>query len=222
MSSSRFPGKVLAPFRGRPLVRHVLSVAEQVCLIDDVILVTSTDESDAPLSFYVQAAGCMAVPSLDDAIRLGARFCIIATDTGRHALDGIEAAEWGLHLLVEKPLATDATEARRLCARAAASRKIFVGCVMRFSKSLNTFREMLNSIGRVNPVRIECQSYLPDWRPARDYRESYSARPDEGGVLRDLIYEIDYAGWLFGWPCALQAKVKNLGRLGINADEAVG
>ena len=40
-----------------------------------------------------------------------------------------------------------------------------------------------------------------------------------GGVLRDLIHEIDYAGWLFGWPRALQARVKNLGRLGIAAPE---
>ncbi len=37
------------------------------------------------------------------------------------------------------------------------------------------------------------QSWLPDWRPDRDYRESYSARLDEGGVLRDLVHEIDYA-----------------------------
>ena len=34
-----------------------------------------------------------------------------------------------------------------------------------------------------------------------------------------MIHEIDYAGWLFGWPRALQADVRNLGRLGIDADE---
>jgi predicted dehydrogenase len=37
--------------------------------------------------------------------------------------------------------------------------------------------------------------------------------------LRDLIHEIDYAGWLFGWPGRVQARVRNLGRLGIGADE---
>jgi len=169
----------------------------------------------------LKEAGFAAVQDLDDAVRLGARLCIIATDTGRHVEDGVRAVEKGLHILVEKPLATDAAEARRLCAKAAAaSRKLFVGCVMRFSRSLNTFREMLSSIGRIHSVRIECQSYLPHWRPARDYRESYSATSTEGGVLRDLVHEIDYAGWLFGWPHTLQAKVKNLGRLGIEADEA--
>jgi len=168
----------------------------------------------------LREAGFIAVQDLDDAVCLGARLCIIATDTGRHVEDGVRAVERGLHLLVEKPLATDAAEARQLCAKAAAaSRKLFVGCIMRFSRSLNTFREMLSSVGRIHSVRIECQSYLPHWRPTRDYRESYSARSAEGGVLRDLVHEIDYAGWLFGWPHALQAKVKNLGRLGIEADE---
>jgi predicted dehydrogenase len=69
-------------------------------------------------------------------------------------------------------------------------------------------------------VTIESQAYLPDWRPGRPYQEVYSAQADEGGVLRDLVHEIDYAGWIFGWPESLQATVKNLGRLNINSDES--
>jgi predicted dehydrogenase len=145
----------------------------------------------------------------------------VATDTGRHFHDGLAAAALGLHLLVEKPLAKDAAEAAWLYREAtAAGRKVFVACVMRFARSLGRFRELLSDIGHVHAVRIECQSYLPDWRPTRPFRESYSARPDEGGVLRDLIHEIDYAGWLYGWPETVQAKVTNRGRLGIEADEA--
>ncbi|MDO9541793.1 MAG: Gfo/Idh/MocA family oxidoreductase, partial [Kiritimatiellia bacterium] len=43
--------------------------------------------------------------------------------------------------------------------------------------------------------------------------------PDEGGVLRDLIHEIDYACWLFGWPEALQAKVQTTRQLGIESED---
>ena len=37
--------------------------------------------------------------------------------------------------------------------------------------------------------------------------------------MRDLIHEIDYCGWLFGWPRAVRARVRNLRRLGIAAEE---
>ncbi|HEY5947973.1 MAG TPA: Gfo/Idh/MocA family oxidoreductase, partial [Kofleriaceae bacterium] len=74
-------------------------------------------------------------------------------------------------------------------------------------------------LGAIHHVQIACQSYLPEWRPGTNYRESYSARADEGGVLRDLIHEIDYAAWLFGWPTAVRAQLGNTGRLGIAAEE---
>jgi len=147
--------------------------------------------------------------------------CIIASDTDEHLSDGLAALELELDLLVEKPLATDASKAGQLWTRAKkGGRKVFVGCVMRFSESLKQFWDLLGIIGRLHSVCIECQSYLPEWRPARPYKQSYSARENGGGVLRDLIHEIDYAGWLFGWPARLQASVRNLGRLGIEADEA--
>jgi predicted dehydrogenase len=34
------------------------------------------------------------------------------------------------------------------------------------------------------------------------------------------VHEIDYAGWLFGWPSSLQGKLRNLGVLGIQAEES--
>lgn len=167
----------------------------------------------------LRAEGYEAAGSLEEAVGRGATHCIVATDTGRHLGDGLAAAALGLDLLVEKPLAKDAAEAERLYRDAtAAGRKVFVACLMRFA--LFRFRELLEDIGRLHAVRIECQSYLPDWRPGRPFRESYSARPDEGGVLRDLIHEIDYAGWLYGWPDKVQARLTNHGRLGIQAEEA--
>ena len=168
----------------------------------------------------MQAAGHSTARDLDHARRLGAPLCIIATDTSRHVQDGVAALERGFDVLVEKPLAADLQGARALSLRASAlGRRLFVGCVLRFSESLNTFRQLLETVGCLHMVRIECQSYLPDWRPGRPYRDSYSARADEGGVLRDLIHEIDYAGWLFGWPRSVQARIQNLGRLGIEAEE---
>lgn len=168
----------------------------------------------------LRAGGWRCAADLSEAAKLGASAAVIATNTGRHEADALEALSLGLDLLVEKPLAVDAPAARRVAAAAERGRRLaFTACVLRFSPSLREFRRRLPALGTVSSVAIECRSYLPDWRPRQDYRQSYSARPDEGGVLRDLIHEIDYAGWLFGWPLAVAGRVERTGELGIASDD---
>jgi predicted dehydrogenase len=70
----------------------------------------------------------------------------------------------------------------------------------------------------VTAVDAECLSWLPAWRPQRDFRETYSARAGEGGVLLDMIHEIDYCRWLFGECASLVATVDNLGILGLPSE----
>lgn len=53
MSSSRFPGKVLAPLDGRPLILHVVERARAGLGDDDVVVLTSDVESDDPLVSYL-------------------------------------------------------------------------------------------------------------------------------------------------------------------------
>jgi predicted dehydrogenase len=169
----------------------------------------------------LEQEGFLTAGGLEEAVGMGANLCIVATDTANHVPDAARAIELGLDVLVEKPLAASGAEAKFLREQAdRAGRKLFVGCVLRFSKALNKFHELCPQVGRLHSVQIQCQSYLPDWRPNRHYRDSYSAQPGEGGVLLDLIHEVDYAGWLFGWPASLQGRVRNLGRLGIAAEEA--
>lgn len=169
----------------------------------------------------LEAEGYAVVSTIDEAARAGATACVVATDTGRHVDDGLSALESEMDLLVEKPLAVDAWAARDLCIKAGEARKrLFVGCVLRFWPSLREVRRLLPRIGRVHAARIECQSWLPDWRPERAWRESYSARAADGGVLRDLVHEIDYAGWLLGWPRAVSARLTKSERLGIEAEDA--
>lgn len=167
-----------------------------------------------------RAEGWPAGRTLAEAYDAGARHCIVATDTGRHARDAVAALRLGFDVLVEKPLARDAKEARAVLTEARrGKRRAFVGCVLRFSKSLAVFRRLLGRIGTLHAVSVECRSHLPDWRPSRDYRRSYSARRGEGGVLRELVHEIDYTGWILGWPTAVCGFVGNTGRLRIAAEE---
>lgn len=57
MSSERFPGKVLAPFNGRPMVAQVLAQVEKALPTTQIILATSTHPSDDPLACYVRQLG---------------------------------------------------------------------------------------------------------------------------------------------------------------------
>ena len=57
MSSKRFPGKVLAPFNGRPVVWHVLTRVARVLPKEQIVLATSLDPSDDPLAAYIVELG---------------------------------------------------------------------------------------------------------------------------------------------------------------------
>ncbi len=58
MSSQRFPGKVLAPLQGKPLVLHLIERAQQARGVDRVVVLTSTEISDAPMAAYLESIGC--------------------------------------------------------------------------------------------------------------------------------------------------------------------
>jgi spore coat polysaccharide biosynthesis protein SpsF len=57
MSSRRFPGKVLAPLAGRPMIDHVLERCGGAFGADRVVLATSREESDDALAAHVRALG---------------------------------------------------------------------------------------------------------------------------------------------------------------------
>lgn len=55
MSSSRFPGKVLAPIEGVPLIKKLV---ERLSSLDaELIVLTSNELSDDPLAFYLERIG---------------------------------------------------------------------------------------------------------------------------------------------------------------------
>lgn len=57
MTSSRYPGKVLAPFLGKPVLAHVVDRIRKTDLSPKIILATSDDKADDPLAIYGQSLG---------------------------------------------------------------------------------------------------------------------------------------------------------------------
>ena len=57
MSSKRFPGKVLAPFNGIPILTCVIERVNKVIPSGRIVVLTSIDQSDDPLVCYVRNSG---------------------------------------------------------------------------------------------------------------------------------------------------------------------
>ena len=57
MGSSRLPGKSLAPVAGKPMLAHVLGRAKQIDGVDAVVLATTTEDRDTPLTWVADDCG---------------------------------------------------------------------------------------------------------------------------------------------------------------------
>ena len=76
----------------------------------------------------------------------------------------------------------------------------YVACPLRYNPILQYVKQNID-LSKVISVRAMSSSYLPEWRPGQDYRQTYSAHADMGGgVDIDLIHEWDYLTWIFGMP----------------------
>jgi spore coat polysaccharide biosynthesis protein SpsF len=93
MSSSRFPGKVLAPFRGEPIVIHVVRAAAQAVGADNVVVATTGEPSDDPLVAYLTSAGVACFRGPEDNVLERFRLCATAYPS-----------DWVLRLSADSPL----------------------------------------------------------------------------------------------------------------------
>lgn len=97
---------------------------------------------------------------------------------------------------------------------------LYVAYQLRFHPVIQELRTALGD-EPVLTANLYAGSYMPAWRPNRDYRETESAsREKGGGVLRDLSHELDYAFWLLGPPRTLTGIGGRIGTLEIDTDSA--
>lgn len=143
--------------------------------------------------------GIHEVYELNELKHLAPDVAFITNPTSLHIDTAIQSATLGMHLFIEKPLCNrlDKWEDLR---RTVQEKQIisYVGCNMRFDPMIQYLKQSLNP-DKIFYSRVVCSSYLPDWRPHQDYKNSYSGRKNlGGGVVLDLIHEPDYCHWLFG------------------------
>jgi predicted dehydrogenase len=101
----------------------------------------------------------------------------------------------------------------------AAQKTIYVACPLRYTAALRWVHDNVDC-RKANGLRAISSSYLPEWRPGTDYRESYSAhRAMGGGVSIDLIHEWDYLTWLVGFPQEIHSIIAKRSDLEIDSDD---
>jgi predicted dehydrogenase len=166
-------------------------------------------------------SGVQSVVRWEEAWERRPRIALIAAPSNLHLPLALEAAEHGCDLFIEKPLAHAWDGVSRL-EEAIAHRGLIamVACNMRFHPGPATVKRLLQErmIGTPLAARIQTGSYLPTWRPAQDYRQSYSASPEWGGAILDCIHEIDLALWYFGAASLESAVVLPADSLGLTTD----
>lgn len=95
----------------------------------------------------------------------------------------------------------------------------YVACPLHYNPVLQYVKHNID-LTKVLSVRAMCSSYLPDWRPGQDYRQTYSAHADlGGGVDIDLIHEWDYLTWILGMPTICQAIIGKYSALEIDSND---
>uniref|UniRef100_UPI0040486886 Gfo/Idh/MocA family protein n=1 Tax=Algoriphagus sp. TaxID=1872435 RepID=UPI0040486886 len=147
-------------------------------------------------------------------------FAIISNPTHLH-LEYIEKlAQKGIDLFIEKPAIHSLENADNLLRLIRNGKiKTYVACNMRFHPCITFLKNKIDSETlRINEVNVYCGSYLPDWRPGKDFRTIYSANASMGGgVHLDLFHELDYTTWLFGFPIKSQSVLRSSSSLNINS-----
>jgi predicted dehydrogenase len=127
--------------------------------------------------------GCAAVPDIRDLLELGVDAVSIAAPTHLHRSIALAAVGRGVHVLVEKPIASTVEEGREIIAAARrAGVTLMVGHVERFNPAVQAIKEALRdedilsiAITRVGP---------------------FPPRMSNVGVVIDLaVHDIDLISW---------------------------
>ncbi len=140
---------------------------------------------------------------------------VIAKPTAEHfqVVSEIESKVAGISILVEKPLFDRTTDFFPT------KNHYSVAYNLRFHPVYQRIQELLQGTS-VLYAQLTVGSYLPSWRPERDYRSSYSAhRSQGGGVVLDLSHEIDCLINWFGEDWKVNSISENTRSLEIDSDD---
>jgi predicted dehydrogenase len=161
--------------------------------------------------------------SLEAALDWQPEVAVICTPPAQHVSAARACVEAGCDLLVEKPLSASPEGLDELVAAIARhGAGAAVAYHLRFHPAIARLRALVRggALGRLLVIRAEFGQYLPDWRPSRDYRDTYTAQPSQGGgILLDASHELDYVRWIAGDITGVFARAERLSDLSLDVED---
>ena len=200
--------------------RHIQCIKSFYPETNFIILRRETKKDGLSKSLHADVIG-----HIDEALKLKPDFALVATPSAKHIEVLVPLIEAQIPIYIEKPVVTsraDVTQLRSHLNSTQYSAPNLVGCNFRFLPSLYKVKEVIQAgrLGNIVRANLVVGQWLPDWRPQQNYRQSYSAQSDMGGgVVMDLIHEIDMARWLFGEFDQVQAMTGKFSSLDITSED---
>lgn len=139
--------------------------------------------------------GCPAVDSLEQLLELGLDGLVIATPSGLHAAQALEALEWGVAVFCQKPLGRTAAETSEVVEAACrADRLLGVDLSYRFVEGARRIRGLVQA-GELGPVYATDLVFHNAYGPDKPW--FYDPALSGGGCVIDLgIHLVDLALWV--------------------------
>jgi predicted dehydrogenase len=189
-----------------------------VCDVDIERAKKLAEETDSEKFYEDYKKACEENPEITAAI--------IAKPSHFHIENAQFLAEKGIHIFIEKPLAT-AFEGIGDLIRTIESKNVvaMIGQSYRFHEGYLSVKKLFEDgvIGKVYHVSSLGGQYLPDWHPAMDYRTEYAAQKKLGGgaLFTSMSHLFDSVEWLFGEIEELSGWRARLSDLEMDVDDSV-
>ncbi len=136
--------------------------------------------------------------NIGDAKKFSPEIVFIANPTSLHVETALEFINDVYGMFIEKPVSDSVEKVQKLIEHDSKA-IIHVACPLRFHPALKFIKNYFDGSHKILSIKIASGSYLPEWRPSQNYKETYCARKElGGGVSLDLIHEVDYMRWIFG------------------------
>jgi predicted dehydrogenase len=132
-----------------------------------------------------------------------ADYAIVATGDTHHVEPTLAALAAGYHVLLEKPMALDEKDCRRIVEAAAAADRVVAVChVYRYSHVFSKLHDLIASGALGDVISIQLSENVAFWHYAHSYVRGHTRRSVVPWLLQKSCHDLDLLGWLAGAPAA--------------------